>query len=62
MECPYGCGDMEQLVSITDVFATEPDKPAQGLVEVVYERCHDCGHEENIDVVVTENEHQTNRR
>ena len=61
MECPYGCGDMEQLVSITNVINSEAERP-QGLVEVIYERCQDCGHEENIDVIVTETQNQTNWR
>ncbi len=58
MEYPYGCGDMEQLVSITNIIAIEPDEPAQGLVQVIYERCRECGHEENIDVIVTKEENQ----
>ncbi len=58
MECPNGCGDMEQLVSIVNGVDAEFHEMAQTYVQVIYERCHECEHQENIDVIVTEDENQ----
>jgi len=51
MECPNGCGDMEQLVSLNNVVDPETIQ-IQKTSKLVYERCHECGHEETIDLQV----------
>ena len=51
MECPKGCGDMEQLVSLSNVLDPETLQILKTSKQV-YERCHECGHEETIDLQV----------
>jgi hypothetical protein len=56
MECPQGCGDMEQLLSL----GTAPDEESADfrttVSSVVYERCRECGHEETLSVETHEEE------
>jgi uncharacterized Zn finger protein len=50
MECPNGCGDMEQLVSVSNDDDKPPRRKRRKATELVYERCRECGHVETVDL------------
>ena len=56
MECPQGCGDMEQLLSLGTAPEEESVDFRTTVSSVVYERCRECGHEETLSVETHEEE------
>ena len=52
MECPNGCGDMEQFVSISNEPQLAAEEMALKTSKLVYERCQECGYQETIGLEV----------
>jgi len=48
MECPNGCGDMEQLVSVNRERDKKAPKKMVKTIKLIYERCRTCGHTETV--------------
>jgi uncharacterized Zn finger protein len=50
MECPNGCGDMEQLVSVSHDDNEKSRRKRKKTITFVYERCRECGYVEPVKV------------
>jgi uncharacterized Zn finger protein len=50
MECPNGCGDMEQLVSVSNDDNEKSHRKRKKIITFVYERCRECGYVEPVKV------------